>query len=345
MKTLKDFNFKNKRVLLRCDFNVPFDEKGLISDDFRIKQSLPTIEYLKKKGAKIILMSHLGRPNKNQKYSLKPIGSRLEKLLEQKVKFLDKCLGKKIEKEIEKMKPGEIILLENLRFHEEEEENSANFAKELSKLGDIYINDAFSVCHRSHASIVLLPKYLPSGAGLLLEKEIKVLTNLMESPEKPLLAIIGGKKVETKVKLIDKISEISDFVLIGGLIKKEIEQKKIKLKNPQKIISPVDDILTFDIGPKTIEHFKEKIFQAKTIFWNGPLGMTEKEEFTKGSKEIAKAIIESGAFSIIGGGETIEFINRIGLVDKFSHISTGGGAMLAFLAGEKLPGIEVLKWK
>lgn len=345
MKTLKDFNFKNKRVLLRCDFNVPFDEKGLISDDFRIKQSLPTIEYFKKKGAKIILMSHLGRPNKNQKYSLKPIGSRLEKLLEQKVKFLDKCLGKKIEKEIEKMKPGEIILLENLRFHEEEEENSANFAKELSKLGDIYINDAFSACHRSHASIVLLPKYLPSGAGLLLEKEIKVLTNLMESPEKPLLAIIGGKKVETKVKLIDKISEISDFVLIGGLIKKEIEQKKIKLKNPQKIISPVDDILTFDIGPKTIEHFKEKIFQAKTIFWNGPLGMTEKEEFTKGSKEIAKAIIESGAFSIIGGGETIEFINRIGLVDKFSHISTGGGAMLAFLAGEKLPGIEVLKWK
>ncbi|MDP2864301.1 MAG: phosphoglycerate kinase, partial [bacterium] len=295
MKTLKDFNFKNKRVLLRCDFNVPFDEKGLIRDDFRIKQSLPTIEYLKKKGAKIILMSHLGRPNKNQKYSLKPIGLRLEKLLEQKVKFLDKCLGKKIEKEIEKMKPGEIILLENLRFHKEEEENSANFAKELSKLGDIYINDAFSVCHRSHASIVLLPKYLPSGAGLLLEKEIKVLINLMESPEKPLLAIIGGKKVETKVKLIDKISEISDFVLIGGLIKKEIEQKKIKLKNPQKIISPVDDILTFDIGPKTIEHFKEKIFQAKTIFWNGPLGMTEKEEFTKGSKEIAKAIIESGA--------------------------------------------------
>jgi len=345
VKTLKDFNFHGKRALLRCDFNVPFDEKGLISDDFRIKQSLPTIEYLKKKGAKIILMSHLGRPNKNQKYSLKPIGSRLEKLLEQKVKFLDKCLGKKIEKEIEKMKPGEIILLENLRFHEEEEENSANFAKELSKLGDIYINDAFSACHRSHASIVLLPKYLPSGAGLLLEKEIKVLTNLMESPEKPLLAIIGGKKVETKVKLIDKISEISDFVLIGGLIKKEIEQKKIKLKNPQKIISPVDDILTFDIGPKTIEHFKEKIFQAKTIFWNGPLGMTEKEEFTKGSKEIAKAIIESGAFSIIGGGETIEFINRIGLVDKFSHISTGGGAMLAFLAGEKLPGIEVLKWK
>jgi len=241
------------------------------------------------------------------------------------------------------MQPGEILLLENLRFHKEEEEGDLDFAKELSKLGDIYINEAFSVCHRSHASIVGLPRYLPSGAGLLLEKEIEVLTNLMEGPEKPLLAIIGGKKVETKVKLIDKISEISDSVLIGGLIKKEIEEKKIKLKNPQKIISPVDNILTFDIGPKTIEHFKEKISKAKTIFWNGPLGMTEEEEFTKGSKEIAKAIIESGAFSIVGGGETIEFINRIGLIDKFSYVSTGGGAMLAFLAGEKLPGIAALE--
>lgn len=336
--------------MLRCDFNVPFDEKGLICDDSRIKKTIPTVEYLIKKEAKVILMSHLDDPGGKiiENLRLDKVQEKLMEYLDLSVTKAEDCVGKEIERWTKKesmMERGEILLLENLRFHKEEEENSANFAKELSKLGDIYINDAFSVCHRRHASIVGIPKYLPSGAGLLLEKEIEVLTNLMESPEKPLLAIIGGKKVETKVKLIDKISEISDFVLIGGLIKKEIEQKKIKLKNPQKIISPVDDILTFDIGPKTIEHFKEKIFQAKTIFWNGPLGMTEEEEFTKGSKEIAKAIIESGAFSIIGGGETIEFINRIGLVDKFSYVSTGGGAMLAFLAGEKLPGIEVLKWR
>lgn len=331
--------------MLRCDFNVPFDEKGLISDDFRIKKTIPTIEYLIREGTKVILMSHLDDPGGKiiENLRLDKVQEKLMEYLDLSVTKAEDCVGKEIERWTKSMRRGEILLLENLRFHKEEEANDANFAKELSKLGDTYINEAFSVCHRAHASIVDLPKYLPSGAGLLLEKEIEVLTNLMESPEKPLLAIIGGKKVETKVKLIDKISEISDFVLIGGLIKKEIEQKKIKLKNPQKIISPVDDILTFDIGPKTIEHFKEKIFQAKTILWNGPLGMTEEEEFTKGSKEIAKAIIESGAFSIIGGGETIEFINRIGLVDKFSHVSTGGGAMLAFLAGEKLPGIEVLK--
>jgi len=346
MKTLRNFNFENKRVLVRCDFNVPLDERGQISDDFRIKKTVPTIKYLVSKGAKVILMSHLDDPGGKVVESLRlnKIQQKLREYLGLSVKKAEDCLGEEIEKLInDTMEQGEILLLENLRFHKEEEEGDLNFAKELSRLGDIYINDAFSACHRAHASIVSLPKYLPSGAGLLLEKEIEVLTNLMERPEKPLLAIVGGKKVETKVKLIDKISEISDFVLIGGLIKKEIGEKKIKLKNPQKIINPVDDNLTFDIGPKTREYFKKKILKAKTIFWNGPLGMTEKEEFAKGSKEIAQAIIESGAFSIIGGGETIEFINRIGLVDKFSHISTGGGAMLAFLAGEKLPGIEALR--
>ena len=345
MKTLKDFNFKNKRVLLRCDFNVPLSEKGEILDDFKIRQTLPTINYLLEKGAKLLLMSHLGRPEGKvvEGLRLTSVQDRLMEYLDLSVTKAPDCVGPEIEKWMKEMQPGEILLLENIQFNPGEKKNDQNFAKTLASYADIFIMEAFGQAHRNYASIASIPKYLPSGAGLLLEKEIEVLTNLMESPEKPLLAIIGGKKVETKVNLIDKISEISDFVLIGGLIKKEIEQKKIKLKNPQKIISPVDNILTFDIGPKTIEYFKEKISKAKTIFWNGPLGMTEKEEFAKGSKEIAKAIIESGAFSIIGGGEIIEFINRIGLIDKFSHVSTGGGAMLAFLAGEKLPGIEALR--
>jgi len=347
VKTLKDFNFKNKRVLLRCDFNVPLSEKGEILDDFKIRQTLPTINYLLEKGAKLLLMSHLGRPEGKvvEGLRLTSVQDRLMEYLDLSVTKAPDCVGPEIEKWMKEMQPGEILLLENIQFNPGEKKNDQNFAKTLASYADIFIMEAFGQAHRNYASIASIPKYLPSGAGLLLEKEIEVLTNLMESPEKPLLAIIGGKKVETKVNLIDKISEISDFVLIGGLIKKEIEQKKIKLKNPQKIISPVDDILTFDIGPKTIEHFKEKISKAKTIFWNGPLGMTEEEEFAKGSKEIAKAIIESGAFSIIGGGETIEFINRIGLIDKFSYVLTGGGAMLTFLTGEKLPGIEVLKWR
>jgi phosphoglycerate kinase len=254
------------------------------------------------------------------------------------------CVGKEIEKWTREMAPGEILLLENLRFHKGEEENDENFAQQLAKLGEIYINDAFGACHRAHASIVGIPRYLPAGVGFLLEKEIKTLTNLMENPKKPLIAIIGGAKVETKAKFIDKISENADFVLIGGLIKKEIEEKDIRLKNPQKIVVPVDSIDTFDIGQKTIEFFKEKINLAKTIFWNGPLGKIEDECFQKGTKEIAKAIIESGSVSIVGGGETVEFINKMGLTEKFSHVSTGGGAMLDFIIDGKLVGLEALNY-
>jgi len=344
MRTLKNFDFKNKRVLVRVDFNVPFNEKGLISNDFRIRQTIPTIKYLLEQGAKPILISHLGEPQgREQKYSLVPVALRLKELSGQKVRFINDCIGEKVKKEIEETESGEIILLENLRFYKEEKENDDNFAKELAKLGDIYVNDAFSACHRPHASIVGIPKYLPSATGFLLEKEIKVLTNLIEKPQKPLIAIIGGAKVETKTKLIDKISEKANFILISGLIQQEMEEEKIKLKNPQKIVAPVDDIDTFDIGPKTIDLFKEKIKLAKTIFWNGPVGKTEEKPFQNGSEEIAKAIIKSDALSVAGGGETVEFINKIGLAEKFSHVSTGGGAMLEFLSGEKLPGIESLK--
>lgn len=345
MKVLKNFNFKNKKVLIRCDFNVPLGDQGEILDDFRIKSTLPTIEYLMKESAKIILMSHLGRPEGKAVAELKltPIQKLLEKYLNLPVRKSKDCIGKETEELVNKMKTGEVLLLENLRFHKEEEENDDGFARELAKLGDIYINDAFGACHRSHASIAGVPKYLPSGAGLLLEKEMEVLTDLMKNPKKPLLAIIGGAKVETKAELINKISESADFVLIGGLIKKEIEEKKISLNYPQKIIAPFNEADERDIGEKTIKLFKEKILSAKTIFFNGVLGQIEKEEFTKGTEEILKAIIRSGAFSVVGGGEMVEFVNKLGLIEKFNHVSTGGGAMIAFLSGEKLPGIEALK--
>ncbi|MFH1575733.1 MAG: phosphoglycerate kinase [Candidatus Nealsonbacteria bacterium] len=322
MKTLKDFDVKNKRVLVRVDFNVPLSKQGEILDDFRIRETLQTIKYLLKKGAKLLLMSHLGNPGGKfvEELKMKPVSERLEKLL-----------GEKVE------------LLENLRFNPGEEQNDENFAKELAKKGDIYINDAFSVCHRAHASIVGVPKFLPSGAGFLLEKEVLCLAKLSTNPAKPLVVIIGGAKMETKVGIIDKISEKAEFVLISGLVGKGVIGQKIALKHQEKILFPVDETGGGkDIGPETIKLFKEKIFQAKTIFWNGPLGKIENEEFILGTKEIAKAIAKSNAFSVVGGGETVEFINKLGLVGKFSHVSSGGGAMLSFLSGEKLPGLEAL---
>ncbi len=343
MKTLRDFNFKNKKVLVRCDFQVPIDEHGKILNDFKIVSAIPTIKYLIKERAKVILMSHWKPAEQEKAYSLKPISSIIERLLKKKVKFLNDCIGEEVKKETEKMKPGEVILLENLRFHKEEEENDENFARELAQLGDIYINDAFGVSHREHTSIVGITKFIPSGAGLLLEKEIAILTHFLKNSQKPVVAIIGGKKVETKTKLINALSEISDWVLIGGLIKRELREKNIKLKYPPKIISPVDDIDTFDIGPQTIKLFKEKIFQAKTIFWNGPFGKIEEEKYQRGTKEIADAIIKSGAFSVVGGGETVEFINKLGISDKFNHISTGGGAMLDFICDGSLVGVDSLK--
>ena len=343
MKTLKDFNFKNKRVLVRCDFNVPLTPKGDILDDFRIKKSIPTIEYLIKKGAKVILMSHLGRPKGKVVEDL-----RLDKIQEKLMEYLDlsvvkakDCIGKETEDWINQMAPGEILLLENLRFHKEEKEADSDFAKALAKLADIYIQDAFASCHRNHASISLVPKFLPAAAGLLLEKEIKVLNKIIKNPVHPLVAIFGGR--EGDFKAINKLSEIADWILIGGLIKKEIEEKNIKLKYPTKIIEPIDNMEdSEDIGSQTINLFKEKISQAKSIFWSGPLGKIEEKRFSKGTEEVAKAIIETDAFSVIGGGETVEFINKIGLSENFSHISTGGSSMLAFLSGEKLPGIEAL---
>lgn len=346
MKSIKDFNVKGKRVLVRCDFNVPLSDKGEILDDFRIKQTLPTIKHLMSEEARIVLMSHLGRPNGKVVEGLKldPIQVRLMEYLDVSIVKAPDCIGEEAEKWTREMQAGEILLLENLRFHKEEKENNDNFSKELSKMADIYINDAFGACHRAHASIVGVPKHLPSGAGLLLEKEIKALTELNNNPKKPLIAIIGGAKVETKIKLIDKISEIADFVLIGGLVKKAIVGENIRLEEPKKIIAPIDEIGGGkDIGPQTIKLFQEKIAQAKTIFFNGVLGLVEEKEFAKGTEEILRAIAQSKAFSIIGGGDMTQVIIKLDLIEKFNHVSTGGGAMLAFLSGEKLPGLESLK--
>jgi len=323
MKTLKDFDFRKKRVLVRADFNVPLSEQGEILDDFRIKETLPTIHYLLENGAKVVLMSHLGNPGGKfvKELKLDPVTQRLTELLGQK-----------------------IVLLENLRFNPGEENNDEGFARELARNGDIYINDAFGVCHRKHASVVGVPKFLPSGAGFLLEKEIKTLTKLSENPQKPLVAIIGGAKLETKVGVIDKISEKADFVLVSGLIGKGVVGQKIKLKHPEKVIFPVDETGGGkDIGPETVKLFSAKIAQAKTIFWNGPFGKIENEEFAKGTEAIARAIAGSEAFSVVGGGETVEFVTKLKLVESFSHVSSGGGAMLSFLSGEKLPGLEALK--
>jgi len=314
MKTLKDFDVKNKKVLLRCDFNIPLDKEDNITDDFRIKQTIPTIEYLLKNGAKVVLMSHLA-------------GDRHLDVIWKRVK--------------EYLKTGteEIVFLDNLRLEQGEKENSDEFTKKLASLGDIYINDAFGVCHREHASVVGIPKYLPSGTGFLLEKEISVLSKVLEDPEHPLVAIIGGVKIESKAKVIEQLLEKADYVLIGGKISNNINLASSKL------CLPVDHKDDFDIGPKTIEAFSEIIKKAKMIIWAGPVGKFEDPLYEEGTKQIAQEISKNDkAFKIAGGGETIFALTKFGLRDKFDHISTGGGAMLQFLSGKELPGLKALDY-
>ena len=385
IKTLKDFNFKNKRVLLRCDFNVPLSKEGLVLDDFRIKKTIPTIEYLIKEGAKIIIMTHLGDPQGKIVDSLKldPIYKKLKEYFTASVFKTKDCIGKEVEIIVSQMRGGDILLLENVRFHKEEEANDEKFAKELAQFGDIYINDAFGVSHRKHVTIALLPKYLPSGMGFLLESEIKILSKVLNDPWKPLVTIIGGAKISSKVKVIKKFLEISDHILVGGdiansiligkgillgkpLLEKGTTKEISNIALTAKIHLPVDGKITLkdekenavregaigtarkeelvlDIGSETIKIFKQIIKEAKMIVWAGPLGFSEDKRFEEGTKEIAKEITRNhSAFKIAGGGDTILAINKFGLLDKFDHISTGGGAMLDFLAGEKLPGIVAI---
>ncbi len=385
IKNLEDFEYRGKKVLLRCDFNVPLADDGEILNDFRIKQAVPTIEYLIKNKARVIIITHLGDPDGKvvENLRLNNIAKCLSSCLSVEVSKTNECLGERVEGEIEKMKEGEVLLLENIRFYKEEEASDEEFAQKLSQLGDIYINDAFGVCHRSHASVVGIPKYLPSGSGFLLAKEIKVLSNVLENPWHPLVVIVGGVKIETKVKMIERFLKIADHVLIGGaiantiLIGKDIMVGfplpkenvlaaigKINLTDP-KIHLPVDGTIVLekekdavrqgaigtakkeesvlDIGSETVKIFKEIIGQAKMIVWNGPMGLSEDKRFERGTREIAQAITRNqSAFKVVGGGETIDAISKFGLVDKFDHVSTGGGAMLDFLSGENLPGIKAI---
>jgi phosphoglycerate kinase len=377
LKTLKQVDVKNKRVLVRVDFNIPLKEKEKLA---KIESVIPTLKYLIKKKSKIILMSHLGRPDGKVVEELRFdwVAKELEKLLRKKVQKLDNTIGEEVEEAVEKMKSGDVIMLENIRFNPGEEKNDPKFAKELAKLGDIYINEAFASL-QGHVSTIGLPKFLPSAIGFLFEKEVKELSRIFKNPKRPLIVIIGGAKVATKIRVIEKFLKKADKLLIGGALpntifaakgidmgksfvekemfkvveKLDLEDPKLQLpsdfvcQNGETSIRTVNAVreneAVFDMGPKTIEMFCESIKQAKMIIWNGPLGLIEKKLFSRGTEIIARAIIESKAYSIIGGGDTGAFIRKLGLEKEFNYVSTGGGAMLEYLANETLPAIEALK--
>lgn len=386
-KSVKDIEVKNKRVLVRVDFNVPLDRetKSIITSDKRIVESLKTIEYLISAGAKVVLCSHIGKTGQN--ISLKPVATRLSELLKKEVKFLDDCVGEEVKENIMSMKSSDVILLENVRNHEEEEKNDEEFSKELASLAQIFVNDAFGSAHRAHSSTVGVTKYLPSVCGFLIEKEITALDNGINNPVKPLVAIIGGAKVSSKIGVLTNLMDKVDTLLIGGAMtytfrkamgykvgNSLVEEDKLDLaleiikkaaETNIELILPIDNIaaneisenaicelvpstdipdglMGVDIGPETIKVFKEKILNAGTVIWNGPVGVFEVEKFSNGTREIANALALSNAFSIVGGGDSAAAVEMFDLEDKMSHVSTGGGASLEFMEGKILPGIDAL---
>lgn len=332
MNTIRGVDVKGKRVLVRCDFNVPQDEQAQgMTDDFRITQSLPTIRYLISQGAKLFLISHF--------LKLDPIQQCLERYLGQPVLKISDYATKKIPE-------GNVCLLENIRFDSGEEANDEKFAKKLALLGDIYVNDAFSASHRSHASIVKLPTFLPAFTGFLLEEEVRQLERFCKNPKRPFIAIVGGKKAQDKLSFLNAMSEKADYVLLGNVVAEELTKENIALRNPKKVILPLDGYPgngnNFDIGFDTRKLFQKKLENAESVFWTGPLGWVEKKEYADGSLEVAASIIKSNAFSFAGGGDMAAFLKAYHLRDAFSYVSTGGGASLAFLSGQRLPGLEVL---
>lgn len=389
-KTVRDIDVSGKRVLVRVDFNVPISN-GVVTDNSRIKAALSTIEYLIDKGAKVILMSHLGRPKGvEDRYRLDPVAQNLADLLGREVDKADTTVGDEVKQAVSKMEPGDILLLENLRFNEGEKKNDPEFAKELANLADIYVNDAFGASHRAHASIVGVTKYLPAVAGFLLEKEVDTLTALLKNPERPFVAVLGGSKVSDKIGVIDKFLDIVDSIIIGGgmaftflkakgfeigksLLEEDrldsskralelADQKDIAIYLPSDVVIaqeispdaearvvPVDsmpeDWMGLDIGPDTIGVYQDVIGSARTIFWNGPMGVFEIDQFSRGTEEIAKAIAESSATSVVGGGDSIAALKKFHLESKVSFVSTGGGASLELLEGKPLPGVEALEDK
>lgn len=350
MKSIRDAKIAGLRVLIRCDFNVPLTKEGNIADDFRIRSTLPTIEYILQKGGKLILMTHLGEPDGKlvKAFAVERIRKKLTELLDTPVVKAPDCVGKKVEALVAKMAPGEILLLENLRFHKEEQENDKVFAQQLASLGDVYVNDAFSVSHRAHASVVGVAQLLPAYAGFFLEQELEALGRLLLNPRHPVVAVIGGMKIESKLPVIDQISKTADAILLGNVLANEAKKKSIEFKYSSKVLLPVDGIpgngKEFDIGPKTKALYLKALKDAKTVFWAGPLGKVEDVRYEEGSLALAKAIIKSNAYSVAGGGDLVAFLGKHRLREKFSHLSTGGGAMLEFLAGEILPGLTVLNY-
>jgi len=334
-------------VLLRADFNVPLKENGEIADDFRIAATLPTMQYILSEGASLVVMSHLGDPEgkRIERLNMDKVREKLEEHLKVEVAKVDDCIGQEAMKFAQGLGTGDVLLLENLRFRNEEEENDASFAKELAKLGDLYVSDAFGVLHREHASLVGVPKLLPSAGGFLLKKEIEGLQKLLENPERPMIAIIGGRKIEDKIPVIDRIAEVADEVLLGNLLSNEIVSKNISLEQKDKIVFPPDGIpegKEYDIGEETRKLYQEKVRGAKTVFWSGPLGKYEQKEYAEGSKVVAEAIVEDTSYAVAGGGNLLDFLGRYNLRDKFDHISTGGSSMLIFLTGQELPGLKAL---
>lgn len=388
-KTLKDMNFKGKKVLVRVDFNVPLKD-GVVGDKTRIKAALPTIEYLIKEEAKVLLISHLGRPGGEPKDDLRmdPVAKELANLLNKEVKKADDCIGEEVKKAADSLENGEVLLLENSRFHAGEKKNDPEFAKALASLADLYVNDAFGAAHRAHATTVGVTEYLPAAAGFLMQRELNALGEVMENPESPFVAIMGGAKVSDKIDVIKNlINKVDKLIVAGGIantfllakgyevgdslveadkadlakeLMKEAEEKGVE------IVLPIDVVIADDFsndantqivnadeipagwqvldcgGPKSLENYKKIIKDAKTVIWNGPLGVFEMEKFAHGTVELAKALAESNAHSVIGGGDSAAAINQAGVADKMSHISTGGGASLMFFEGKELPGVAAL---
>jgi len=387
--TIEDLPIAQKRVFIRADFNVPLDANLMITDDRRIRSTLPTINYAIDEGAKVILASHFGRPKGkvDPKYSLAPVARRLQRLLNKEVILAPDCVGSQVEHIVSKMKNGDVLLLENLRFHIEEERNDEKFARELASLADFYINDAFGACHRAHASIVGIPKFLPSAAGFLLKREVEYLKGAVESPIRPFVVILGGAKVGGKIGVLENLADKADKVIVGGgmaftfikaleyevgdsIVENDMIDFAVKImeklrKNKVKFYLPVDFVIAqnvapgvetkivpmqeipsgwrgLDIGPASVKLFSEALQDAKTILWNGPMGVFEIDAFSRGTIAIAHAVAESYALTIIGGGDTDYAVHKAGVSDSISFISTGGGAALQLLEGKELPGLAIL---
>jgi len=383
--TVRDVDWSGKTALVRVDFNVPMQD-GQVADDTRIRAALPTVQYLREKGAKIVLLSHLGRPDgaPSEKYSLKPVAARTAELLGAEVRFATDCIGAAAEDAVSALGPGDVVLLENVRFHAEEEANDSGFAGQLAGLADVFVNDAFGTAHRAHASTEGLAEYMPAVAGLLMEKEIVSLGSALEHPRHPFVGIVGGAKVSSKLAVLENLIDRVDRLLIGGgmantfLSAQRLEVGKSLLeadlvdtasellKRGGKIVLPVDVVVTtdlkggaaprtcavaevgpdemiVDIGPRTMDAFKAEINQAGTVLWNGPMGIFEDSRFAAGTLSVARAMADSRATTVVGGGESVQAVEQAGLADKLTHVSTGGGASLEFIEGKVLPGVAVLK--